>query len=331
MASKVYVGFPTNAEVRNAIDEELAEICGLVYSSESPNPPEDTEAMLVAYSSGSGGGDSRPTGTFLAEWSRRLPKLRVIQTVSAGVDGLPFDSIPENVVVLSNAGAYAEPIAEHVFAMILYFYKDLRTNHELLVHGVFNQKTPTEELAGKVLGILGYGGIGRAIAKRAKCFGVTVHALNRSGRTDVYVDKMFSPDSLKEFLSGVDILVLTLPLTKHTAHMIDRLALDAMKEDAMLVNVGRAGVIVEEDLYNHLVRHPHFRAALDVWWDEPKGDSTFQTRYPFLSLPNVLGSPHNSGVVKNFFPRAVRSAAKNLAAFLGGKVYSNVVDRRDYV
>ncbi|PSO08765.1 hypothetical protein B9Q04_03845 [Candidatus Marsarchaeota G2 archaeon BE_D] len=331
LAARVYVAFPVGSEVREAITSELGSICELVYSSEAPNPPEDTEAMLVAYSSGSGGGDSRPTGVFLSEWTNRLPKLRVIQTVSAGVDGLPFDSIPEGVVVLSNAGAYAEPMAEHVFAMILYFYKELQSNHQLLKRGVFNQKTPTEELAGKVLGILGYGGIGRAVAKRAKCFGMSVYALNRSGNADAYVDKLFGSSALKEFLSGVDILLITLPLTKRTAGMINREALGVMKDDALLVNVGRAGVIVEEDLYNHLLSHPRFRAAIDVWWDEPKGDSAFRPRYPFLELPNVLGSPHNSGVVKNFFPRAVRSAARNLAAFLEGKNYKNVVSREDYV
>lgn len=328
----MYIAFPTTQDIRQVLVEELGDTGTLVYSEQSPDPPADTEAMLVAYVSGSGRGDSRPTDQFLAEWASRLPSLRAIQTVSAGVDGLPFQKIPEKVVVLSNAGAYAEPIAEHVFAMILAIYKDLYTNHQLLRQGVFGQKKPTEELAGKVMGILGYGGIGRAVAKRAKCFGVTVYALNRRGAGDEYVDRAFNLGGLDEFLSSVDILVVTLPLTKRTANMLDAKKLSLMKEDALLVNVGRAGVIVEKDLYEHLIRHPRFRAALDVWWNEPRGDEkAFKQNYPFLELPNVLGSPHNSGVVKNFFPRAVRSAARNLALFLKGKGYRNVVDREDYI
>lgn len=327
----MYIAFPTTPDVRRVIEEELGDAATLVYAEQNPTPPADTEAMLVAYSSGSGSGDARPTPQFLAEWAGRLPALRVIQTVSAGVDGLPFHQIPEKVTVLSNAGAYAEPMAEHVFAMILAIYKDLYRNHELLKQGVFNQKEPTEELAGKVMGILGYGGIGRAVARRAKCFGVTVYALNRRGVGDEYVDRVFRLDGLDEFLSSVDILVVTLPLTKKTANMIDARALGLMREDALLVNVGRAGVIVEKDLYEHLLHHPRFKAALDVWWNEPRGGGPFKESYPILELPNVLGSPHNSGVVKNFFPRAVRSAARNLALYLKGGEYRNTVNREDYV
>jgi glycerate dehydrogenase len=331
LAIKVYVAFPTNRELKAVVDGELGTIAKVVYADESPNPPRDTEALLVAYSAGSGRGDMQPTGDFLVGYVGMLPALRVIQTVSAGVDGLPFKSIPERVAILSNAGAYAEPIAEHVFAMVLSIYKNVFVNHDKLKHGVFDQKTPTEELSGRVLGILGYGGIGRAVARRAKCFNMLVHAVNRSGRADEYVDKIFDPGSLKEFLADLDILLLTLPLTKYTLGMIDKRVLEVMKEDALLVNVGRAAVVVEKDLYDHLRSHPNFRAALDVWWDEPHGDGAFKPRYPFLDLPNVLGSPHNSGVVKNFFPRAVKAAAGNLAAFLSGREYRNLVDRHDYV
>jgi len=330
LRSKVYIAFPVNPEIKAIIEGELGKNL-LVYSEQSPNPPADCEAMLVAYAAGSGSGDLRPTPEFLAEWAEKLPSLRVIQTVSAGVDGLPFQRIPEKVKILSNAGAYAEPIAEHVFAMILAIYKNLYENHMLLKRGVYNQKEPTEELAGKVMGILGYGGIGKAVARRAKCFGVSVYALNRRGVGDGYVDRVYTAKELKDFLVDLDILVVALPLTKHTANMLDRRTLSVMKEDALLVNVGRAGVIVEKDLYDHLRSHPHFRAALDVWWDEPRGNTQFKPKYPFLDLPNVLGSPHNSGVVKNFFPRAVRSAAKNLALFLEGSSYTNEVNREEYV
>lgn len=331
MKPKVYVAFQTSVEVREVVERELGEVGTLIYAEQSQEPPADTQALFVSHASGSGSGDLHPTAEFLAYWAGRLPMLRVIQTVSAGVDGLPFQQIPERVTVLSNAGAYAEPIAEHVFAMILALYKELYPNHQLLRQGVFNQKKPTEELAGKIMGVLGYGGIGRAVAKRAKCFGVTVYALNRRGLGDEYVDRMFDPSGLEEFLSSVDILVVALPLTKATANMLDARALNLMKEDALLVNVGRAGVIVERDLYEHLRKHPSFKAALDVWWNEPRGGEGFKQNYPFLELPNVLGSPHNSGVVKNFFPRAVASAARNLALFLKGEGYKNVVKREDYV
>jgi len=271
------------------------------------------------------------TSDFLAEWCNRLPELRVIQTVSAGVDGLPFKAIPDAVTVLSNAGAYAEPMAEHAFSMILALAKNLMRNHELLKAGVFEQKTPTEELRGKVMGVLGYGGVGKAVAKLAKCFGVRVYALNRSGRGDEYVERIYTLDRLDDFLSECDILVVTAPLNNQSRNLLNASRLNLMKENAILVNLGRAAVISEPDLYAHLLKHSGFRAALDVWWKEPAGDAKFSPDYPFLDLPNFLGSPHNSGVVKDMFPRVALSAANNLRSFFDGSGYKNVVSRSDYL
>jgi phosphoglycerate dehydrogenase-like enzyme len=333
MPHTVYVTFYADGAFRGDLIEALGKDCQAVFVQDSSTPPPSTEGLLITYSSASAPIEGKKMGTsdFLAEWCRRLPSLRVIQTVSAGVDGLPFEMIPEAVTILSNAGAYAEPMAEHAFAMILALAKNLMRNHELLRQGVFDQKTPTDELRGKVLGVLGYGGVGRAVARLANCFGIRVYALNRRGVGDEYVDKVYTLDGLDRFLSECDILVVTAPLNNQSRNMLNAARLNLMKEDAILVNLGRAAVISESDLYHHLSEHRRFRVALDVWWKEPSRDTEFSTEHPFLELPNFLGSPHNSGVVRNMFPRVALSAANNLRLFFAGSGYRNVVERSDYL
>jgi phosphoglycerate dehydrogenase-like enzyme len=324
----VYVGFETGSDERRVLEEVFGDGYSLQFWKSPPNQAVD--ALLVAYVSASAPvGDLSDTYKLIRELSS-FSHLRAIQTVSAGVDGFPFSLVPESVVILSNAGAYARPIAEHTFGMILALSKRLLQNHVLLTQNVFDQRTPSTFLATRVLGILGYGGNGSAIARLGKCFGMRVCALSRSGRKDEWVDKAYTLRELNTFLAACDILVVTAPLNKESAGMINRERLNLMKRDAILVNIGRAEVIAKEDLFHHLLENPSFQAALDVWWNEPTRGRDFSDDLKFTHLPNVLASPHNSGVVVGIFPEVLRAAALNLKAFLEGKGYRNVVNRTDY-
>jgi phosphoglycerate dehydrogenase-like enzyme len=261
----------------------------------------------------------------------RLGSAGLIQLLSAGVDRTPFDQIPDGVAIASNAGAYAVPMAEHVLALALALAKRLPQNHAALARGVFDQHTPTRSVGGSLVGILGFGGIGQATARLFKPLGARVHAINRSGTTGATVDQIGTMENLDALLAAADILVISLPLTRATDGLIGSRELSLMKPDAILVNVARAGIIDEDALYEHLERNPSFSAGIDAWWQEPRGKQAFVTRRPFLDLPNVIGSPHNSAIVAGSLTDAAARAADNVAGHLRGEPVRNLVDRSDYV
>jgi phosphoglycerate dehydrogenase-like enzyme len=255
----------------------------------------------------------------------------LIQLLSAGVDQVPFDQIPDGVPVASNAGAYAKPMSEHVLALALALAKRLPQNHAALVRGVFDQQTPTRSIHGSLVGILGFGGIGQASARLFQALGAHVYAINRSGRTDATVDRIGKMEDLDALLGAADIVVVSLPLTRATDGLIGRRELSLMKPDGILVNVARAGIIDEDALYEHLERNPSFSAGIDAWWQEPRGQRAFATRHPFLTLPNLIGSPHNSAIVAGSLTEAAAHAADNVARHLRGEPVRNLVNPSDYV
>lgn len=265
----------------------------------------------------------------LANELKTLPSLKMIQTLSAGVDRLPFHEIPEHVLICSNAGAYSLPIAEHAVAMLLSLGKKLKANERKMAQGVFEQEDRNVLFRGRTLGVLGYGGIGRTTAEIARCLGMKIYGIGRRACNEC--DMYGGLEMLDDMLSRSDAVLVSIPLNKHTRHLIDARKLALMKEDAMIVNVARAEIIVERDLYEHLRTHPAFGAALDVWWEEPREGEKFAPRHDFLSLPNLVASPHNSGLVDGIDVMALSSAISNMGRFASGKKPLNIVSRSDYI
>ncbi len=242
----------------------------------------------------------------------------VVQIVSAGLNGFPFDRMPEGIVVQNNAGAHAKPIGEHVTAMYLALCKRLRIEHEEMRDGEFNQFGMNRRVEGSTCGIFGYGSIGQAAARRLQALDVEIMGINRSGEADTPASFIGTPEDLEYVLGEVDGVVISAPSTSETRGTFDRETLEWMADDAMLINVGRGDLIVQEDLYNHLADNPAFQAGIDAWWTEPLRDGEFSLEYPFLELPNVLGSPHNSarvpGMGEHLFAAAVERVAQTLRA-----------------
>lgn len=275
---------------------------------------------------------------FAWNWRRELApgearglRARFVQLLSAGADHLPFDELPARALVASNAGAYAEPMAEHVLAMALALLKRLPQNHALLARGAWNQEAPNRTLAGAVCGILGFGGIGKAVARRMAALGARIHAINTTGRTDEPVEQAGTLEALDAVLAAADVLVIALPLTRRTRGLIGARELRRMKRDAVLVNVARAAIVDEAALYEHLRANPSFSAGLDVWWTEPFTAGAFRVDHPFFELPNVLGSPHNSAQAPGVLEGATRRAADNILRFLRGERVQGLVRPEDYV
>ncbi len=260
-----------------------------------------------------------------------LRNVRLIQLLSAGADQMPFARLPAEIVIASNVGVYAKPIAEHVLAMTLALAKNLLPEHHKMARGEFDASRLNRRLHGSLCGIIGFGGIGRAVARLMRPLGVRIHALNRSGRTEEPVEFIGKLDDLQKVLSMSDIVVLCIPLTRATRQLIGKQQLQWMKPEALLINVARGDIIVESDLYAHLAGHPDFRAGIDTWWIEPYTFGEFRTNYPFFSLSNVLGSPHNSGMVPGMKEEATGLAVQNVKRFLKGERVVGVVNREDYV
>jgi phosphoglycerate dehydrogenase-like enzyme len=243
----------------------------------------------------------------------------LMQCLTAGIDYLPLDDLPDHIAVAYNAGAYAEPMAEHVAAMALSAAKRLAGEHRLMKQGEFNQFVTTKRVAGMTCGILGYGETGREVARLMRALGMKIQAINRSGKTDEPVDFIGTLDDVDRVLAASDVVVITLALTRATERLLRVEQLRAMKPDAILINVARGEIIDEDDLYAHLVANPAFTACLESWWIEPVRHGRFETAHPFLDLPNVIASPHNSAMTDGALIAAAERGAENVLRFLKGE------------
>ena len=177
----------------------------------------------------------------------------------------------------------------------------------------------------------GSAGSGERRVPLVRALGMRVLAVNQRGTSDEQVDFVGTLADLETVLRGADVVVVSLPLTKDTRGLLGARELAWLRPDAILVNVARGPIIEEEALYHHLLDHPQCMAGLEVWWDEPFRDGRFQVTHPFLELPNVLGCPHNSGMVPGSLEVGVRRAAENVRRFLLGEAILGRAEPHDYV
>jgi phosphoglycerate dehydrogenase-like enzyme len=271
-------------------------------------------------------GEELPAGALAS-----ATRLRFVQLLSAGADSVDYAALPERLMLAGNVGAYAQPMAEYVMAATLALARRLPQRHAELARGEFGMWKPVLTLDGAVCAVLGFGGIGKATARLMRAFGARIHAVNTSGRTTEPVDFIGTLADLDQVLAEADVLVIALPLTRSTQSLIGARELSLMKPAAILVNVGRAAIVDERALYEHLRDQPEFCAGLDAWWHEPGPGSAFSTEYPFFDLPNLIGSPHNSGVTDGALQFGARMAAENVRRFLSGEAVTGVVRREEYL
>ncbi len=257
-----------------------------------------------------------------------MKNLKIVQSLLAGVDYLPFEKL-KGKVILKNSGALSWVIAEHVFAMILSASRNIVKRTINMRNGLFEQSEPGDTIKGKTILIIGYGSIGREVAKIAKCFHMKILAIGRSCKCDE-CEKFGNLEKLHEFLPLADIVVISIPLTKETKNLIGKRELELMKKNAIIVNVARGKIIDQEALYNHLLNNKEMKACLDVWWKYPRLDEKFKQDYPFENLDNVIMTPHQAGIYKDYFDDMVRSGVRNILNYLKGNK-ENVVKIEDYL
>ena len=259
----------------------------------------------------------------------RMGRLRLLQTVAAGVDHLPYDRIPARVTICSNAGAHRVSIAEHAMALLLTAAKNVVRHTDAIRAGTFPQDLMGRSVRGKTLGVIGLGGIGGEAARLATGLGMRAVGINRHGKSDAPVEWCGTMADLDRLLRESDFVLLSIPLTRDTLGLIGARELRLMKPDAILINIARGKLVRERDLYEHLKANPTFIAALDVWWQYPRGHG-FPFTEPFRELPNVVMTPHVAWAIPEQSGWSLEAALENVARFLRGEPPRNVVDREEY-
>lgn len=269
------------------------------------------------------------------------PGLRWVQLHTAGADHLRDHAIMRSPVALTTvSGIHATPIAEYVLASMLAYRWRVphwtRCQRESLWPSGRWQLYARPELRGSTIGIVGYGSIGREVGRLAQAFGMRVLALRRSpdradrgyrveGTGDAegsIPERFYPPEELHEMLAECDYVVITLPLTAATYHLVDERALRAMKPTAYLVNIARGSIIDEAALVRALQEGWIGGAGLDVFEQEPlPADS------PLWGLEKVLISPHVAGFSPHYDRRAAELFAANLARYLAGERLLNLVNK----
>jgi phosphoglycerate dehydrogenase-like enzyme len=272
----------------------------------------------------------------------QAPKLRWVQFHYAGVDEVADHPLFQSHVLFTTvSGIHVVAMAEYVMAHILTFAHRLPRMLEDKAHGAWSlerlDRYMPDELRGATLGIVGYGSVGRQVARLASAFGMQVLAVKRnamdptdSGYTlpdtgdpagDI-PERIYPPQALRSFLSECDYVVLTVPLTDETYHMIDADALAAMRQEAILINVARGAVVDESALVEALQEGLIGGVALDVFEEEPLPPDS-----PLWTLPNALISPHVAGFMPHYDECATDLFAENLGRYLAGQPLINLVDK----
>jgi D-2-hydroxyacid dehydrogenase (NADP+) len=257
-------------------------------------------------------------------------ELSWIHSGASGVGGSLFPELVESDVVLTNsAGIHAEPLADHAAALMLHFSRGLdvaaagQHRHEWLHTRLTGRESPVVELAGRTVGIVGYGGIGSAIGRRAAALGMRVVAVRRSSRNaPPEVDRMWDTRGLPELLSGAHYVVLTVPETDETRGLLGESLLSRMRSDAVLINLSRGGIVEEAALARALASGGLRGAGLDVFEREPLPPDS-----PLWDLENVVITPHSGAVSPRFWERETALFLENLRRYLDGRPLVNVVDK----
>ncbi|MGB6500061.1 MAG: 2-hydroxyacid dehydrogenase [Thermoplasmata archaeon] len=318
--ARLLLAVRTRDSIRSAVAHRLPGISAVFLEESTPADWRYVDAALL-------GSIAREASSWEPS---ATPRLRFVQRIFTGVDDLPFDRFPPSVEIAGNVGGYAPFVAEHAVALALAAARTLVTAHAQAAAGRLRPSPDNRTLWHRTVVILGYGEIGREIARRLTGFGVRIVGVNRTGSLAPGCDEMVPADRLREALRRGEVVFDARPLTRATRATIGTAELEAMPADAILVNVGRAATIDEEALYRHLVAHPEFRAGLDVWWGEGFGDGTLRFRYPFLSLPNVVGTPHSAGFAPGVEAYALETALENLGRYFHGDAPLHRVDRSEY-
>ena len=260
------------------------------------------------------------------------PSARLYHVVGAGYDRVELDRLPAGCAVC-NCYGHEAPIAEYVTAALLnrhipFAEADARLRRGDWSWGLGKAASLRGEWSGSRLGIVGYGHIGREVARKAAAFDVEVHVANRSRVDDPErVARWWPLADVAALCAGLDALVVTLPASPETDGLIGAACLEALPPHAVLVNVGRGAVVDEDALYTALAERRIAAAVVDTWYVYPTAEQPHPTpgRRPFHELDNVVMTPHFSGWTHGLVARRQRTMAENVRRLAAGEPLLNLV------
>jgi phosphoglycerate dehydrogenase-like enzyme len=254
------------------------------------------------------------------ELLRKMKSLKMVQTMSAGVDAIDFSLLPPGTELFSNAGAFTDSVAEHAWGLLLGVAKG--------VH-VRGQRAVPLMMKGKTLLVAGCGAIGSEVARLSRSLSMATIGVSRSFRAPELFRERRPLSDLKEVIGRADAVVIALPLTAHTNRIFGAEVLERAKESVVIVNVGRGEIVDREAVLAWLRARPESRYATDVFWKKD-GKEDFGT--PAWELPNFAGTLHDAGVPLGADIDSVKvEAAKNVRRFLRGEGPVNRIDLSEYV
>lgn len=259
---------------------------------------------------------SRAKGELL----RKMGALEMVQTLSAGADGLDFGSLPPGAQVFSNAGAFTESVGEHAWGLLLGVAKGMHLR---------NQKAVARTLRHRTLLVVGCGSIGSEVARLSGSLEMKVIGVSRSFKSPELFEDRRPLGSLPEVIGSADAVVVTLPLTKVTRGVFGYGVLSRAKEAVMVVNIGRGETFDEAGTLRWLRERPESRFATDVFWMKD-GKEDFGT--PAWELPNFAGTLHDSGLpLGDDLSKVKAAAATNVRRFFETGTALNRVDVSEYL
>jgi phosphoglycerate dehydrogenase-like enzyme len=245
----------------------------------------------------------------------QAPELKWVQALSTGVDTMPVDMLQQRDILLtSTTGMHAGHMSELALMALLMLARNMQQIVKNQALKVWDRKVPQDEIAGKTVGILGLGSIGREVAKKASFLGMQVIGVKNHPEPVENVNRMYSFHDMDEVFSQSDYIVNLLPLTEKTRQCIGATQFDAMPAGACFINLGRGGSVDEKAFINALERGNLRAAFCDVFAQEPlPADS------PFWDLENLIIMPHIGGENANYMHKAMPIIRHNLHAYLDGR------------
>jgi phosphoglycerate dehydrogenase-like enzyme len=282
-------------------------VTSLVWSPQGPVPQEAVDVYVAPYMGG-------PEDVAVVA---RQPSVRLVQLVSAGFDDV-LPALPDGVALANAAGVHDDSTAELALGLVLASLRGIDDAARAMAKGEWPGRRWRRSLADSRVLVVGYGSVGRAIARRLAPFEVSITAVASRGRDgDDLVDRVHGIDELPALLPEHDVVVLVVPLTGQTRHLVDEDFLSALADGALVVNVARGPVVDTAAMLRHAGR---LSFALDVTDPEP-----LPADHPLWSAPGVLVTPHVGGATSAFRPRAVRLLREQLARMARGEGPINVV------
>ena len=263
---------------------------------------------------------------------RAFKAAKNLKWIHTGMSGMTWILIPpvvESDVLVSNSrGIHANTMGEHAMALILAFSRRLHDCMDFQRKAVWGRteiylRVPSfEELAGKTIGVVGFGAIGSEVARRARCFGMRVVGFKRdTSRRHEHADVLYVPERLDDILPEIDYLVISAPLTAETENMIGPAQLEKMKPTSVLINLARGEIVDQKALMEALEEDRIAGAGLDVFVPDPLPDG-----HPLFSTKNVILTPHISGTDPKLWRRVTDLFIENIRRFRDGRPLINQVE-----